>query len=79
MWNILLLLLFILYDWVMSNNQRHTGWLGIPLAIGVFAIQVYTAILLGKCWIIAEEIEPNIVKKNRWVIISKLHKIVLIE
>lgn len=45
--------------------MRHTGWLGIPLAIGVFAIQVYTAILLGKCWIIAEEIEPNIVKKNR--------------
>ncbi|CAI6367266.1 unnamed protein product [Macrosiphum euphorbiae] len=42
------------------------GWLGIPLAIGVFAIQVYTAILLGKCWIIAEEIEPNIVKKNRY-------------
>ncbi|XP_025424505.1 amino acid transporter AVT1D-like isoform X2 [Sipha flava] len=43
-----------------------TGWLGIPLAVCVFAVQVYTAVLLGKCWIMAEEIEPNIVKKNRY-------------
>ncbi|XP_050523505.1 uncharacterized protein LOC126895557 [Daktulosphaira vitifoliae] len=42
------------------------GWLGIPLAICVFAVQIYTAILLGKCWIIAEEIEPNIIHKNRY-------------
>jgi len=54
-----------MYEWILSNNQGYTGWLGIPLAISVFAIQIYTAILLGKCWIIAEEIEPNIVKKNR--------------
>lgn len=52
---------------ILSNNQcvSLTGWAGIPLAISVFAVQVYTAILLGKCWIMAEEIEPSIVKKNR--------------
>jgi len=54
-----------MYDSALINNQGYTGWLGIPLAIGVFAVQVYTAILLGKCWIIAEEIEPTIVKKSR--------------
>ncbi|VVC26998.1 Amino acid transporter, transmembrane domain [Cinara cedri] len=42
------------------------GWFGIPLAVMVFAVQMYTAILLGKCWIIAEEIDPSIDKKNRY-------------
>ncbi|XP_026812735.1 amino acid transporter AVT1D [Rhopalosiphum maidis] len=51
---------------VLPGPVIKCGWLGIPLAISVFTIQVYTAILLGKCWIIAEEIEPNIVKKNRY-------------
>lgn len=41
------------------------GWFGIPLAVTAFAVQAYTAVLLGKCWIIAEEIDPNIKKKNR--------------
>ncbi|XP_050064150.1 uncharacterized protein LOC114122862 isoform X2 [Aphis gossypii] len=51
---------------VLPGPVIKCGWLGIPLAISVFTIQVYTAILLGKCWIIAEEIQPNIVKKSRY-------------
>ncbi|XP_050441763.1 uncharacterized protein LOC126846425 [Adelges cooleyi] len=42
------------------------GWSGIPLAVCVFVVQVYTAVLLGKCWIIAEQIDPDIVNKNRY-------------
>ncbi|XP_069686432.1 uncharacterized protein [Periplaneta americana] len=42
------------------------GWGGIPLALVVFGLQVYTAILLGRCWIIAECIDPRIVSKNRY-------------
>ncbi|KAE8573491.1 hypothetical protein A483_HHAL011724, partial [Halyomorpha halys] len=30
------------------------GWLGLPLAIGVLSTEIYTAILLGKCWILSE-------------------------
>lgn len=29
-------------------------------------IQIYTAILLGRCWLIAENIEPSIQFKNRY-------------
>lgn len=32
----------------------------------VTTIQVYTAILLGRCWILAEEIYPAIQSKNRY-------------
>ncbi|KAK5646942.1 hypothetical protein RI129_005406 [Pyrocoelia pectoralis] len=42
------------------------GWSGILLIIFVCSLQMYTAILLGKCWIIAEEIQPRIQFKNRY-------------
>ncbi|KAB0790426.1 hypothetical protein PPYR_08327 [Photinus pyralis] len=42
------------------------GWKGIPLVIFVCSLQMYTAVLLGKCWIIAEEIQPRIQSKNRY-------------
>lgn len=32
----------------------------------MFSLQIYTAIILGKCWVIAEEIDRNIVRKNRY-------------
>lgn len=32
----------------------------------VCSAQMYTAILLGKCWIIAENIDSTILKKNRY-------------
>ncbi|XP_050523502.1 uncharacterized protein LOC126895556 isoform X2 [Daktulosphaira vitifoliae] len=51
---------------VLPGQIAKCGWLGIPLAIFVFVVQVFTAILLGKCWVIAETIEPNIVHKNRY-------------
>ncbi|XP_046664700.1 amino acid transporter AVT1E-like isoform X1 [Homalodisca vitripennis] len=42
------------------------GWLGIPLALCIFGVQVYTAILLGRCWLIAEQLNPEIAHKSRY-------------
>ncbi|XP_066998507.2 uncharacterized protein [Anabrus simplex] len=42
------------------------GWLGIPLALLLFSIQIYTAVLLGRCWLIAEKLQPTIVTKTRY-------------
>ncbi|KAL1494272.1 hypothetical protein ABEB36_009896 [Hypothenemus hampei] len=42
------------------------GYYGIAVVAVVCFIQVYTAILLGKCWNLAEEINPNILRKNRY-------------
>ncbi|XP_063977939.1 uncharacterized protein Mah isoform X2 [Diachasmimorpha longicaudata] len=41
------------------------GLLGIPLVIVVVLFQIYTAALLGKCWIIATSLDPEILRKNR--------------
>ncbi|XP_008558334.1 uncharacterized protein LOC103578872 [Microplitis demolitor] len=43
----------------------HCGLLGIPLVIVVFFLQIYTASLLGKSWIIATALDPQILRKNR--------------
>ncbi|KAF4531739.1 hypothetical protein B566_EDAN008952 [Ephemera danica] len=37
------------------------GWMGMPLAMGVFSLQIYTARLLGRCWVMAERINPLII------------------
>ncbi|XP_073982626.1 uncharacterized protein isoform X2 [Rhodnius prolixus] len=42
------------------------GWLGIPLALFLLFIQIYTAIMLGRCWIIAEQLQKDILKKKRY-------------
>ncbi|KAF5281284.1 hypothetical protein FQA39_LY05170 [Lamprigera yunnana] len=42
------------------------GLTGVLLVIVVCSLQIYTAALLGRCWIIAEEIEPVIQRKNRY-------------
>ncbi|XP_048514137.1 amino acid transporter AVT1B isoform X2 [Athalia rosae] len=42
------------------------GWLGIPLVVLVFSLQIYTAGLLGKAWIIATTLDPQIARKNRY-------------
>ncbi|XP_046396959.1 amino acid transporter AVT1H-like [Ischnura elegans] len=42
------------------------GWLGIPLAVTVFSLQIYTATLLGRCWVMAEVLQPSIVEKSRF-------------
>lgn len=39
---------------------------GIPLALFVISLQIYTAAVLGKCWIKAEKLDPSIVSKNRY-------------
>lgn len=31
----------------------------------VITLQIYTAVILGRCWVIAEKLEPTIVHKNR--------------
>lgn len=38
----------------------------MPLAAAVFALQIYTALLLGRCWVLAEDIDPSIVEKSRY-------------
>ncbi|XP_023290535.1 amino acid transporter AVT1C [Orussus abietinus] len=42
------------------------GLLGIPLVFIVFGLQMYTAALLGKSWIIATALDPHIFRKNRY-------------
>lgn len=41
------------------------GFYGIPLLIFVISVQLYTAVILGRCWIIAEKLEPSIIHKSR--------------
>ncbi|KAK2586688.1 hypothetical protein KPH14_011730 [Odynerus spinipes] len=42
------------------------GLFGIPLVLVVFGLQIYTAALLGKSWIIATTLDPLISRKNRY-------------
>ncbi|XP_055618649.1 proton-coupled amino acid transporter 3 [Toxorhynchites rutilus septentrionalis] len=42
------------------------GLYGIPLVLLVITLQIYTATVLGKCWTIAEKLDPSIVSKNRY-------------
>ncbi|CAD7083932.1 unnamed protein product [Hermetia illucens] len=42
------------------------GIYGIPLVLMFAIVQIYTATLLGRCWIIAERLDPSIVKKSRY-------------
>ncbi|XP_059488359.1 uncharacterized protein LOC132204082 [Neocloeon triangulifer] len=42
------------------------GWIGIPVALSVFTLQIYTARLLGRCWVMAERINPLIMLKSRY-------------
>lgn len=41
------------------------GFYGIPLLIFVISVQLYTAVILGRCWIIAEKLDPSIIDKSR--------------
>nr|BCT36595.1 putative amino acid transporter minor isoform [Bombyx mori] len=41
------------------------GIYGIPLVLSVVGLQLYTAALLGRCWLLAKEITPIISEKNR--------------
>lgn len=42
------------------------GYYGVPLMLLVFTLQTYTAVVLGRCWVIAEKLDPSIVRKNRY-------------
>lgn len=42
------------------------GLYGIPLVLFIITLQIYTAVILGRCWIIAERLQPSIVQKNRY-------------
>lgn len=42
------------------------GYYGGPLLMFVITVQVYTAVVLGRCWIIAEKLCPSIVSKSRY-------------
>ncbi|KAK9296608.1 hypothetical protein QLX08_009442 [Tetragonisca angustula] len=41
------------------------GLYGIPLVLVVLSLEIYTAVLLGKTWIIATTLDPQISRKNR--------------
>ncbi|XP_046980111.1 amino acid transporter AVT1B [Schistocerca americana] len=51
---------------VLPRTIAECGWLGIPLTLLVFTLQIYTALLLGRCWIIAETLHPDIVYDSRY-------------
>nr|XP_040224133.2 uncharacterized protein LOC120950287 [Anopheles coluzzii] len=42
------------------------GLYGVPLVLFVITLQIYTAVVLGRCWTIAERLDPSIVAKNRY-------------
>ncbi|XP_022818471.1 probable sodium-coupled neutral amino acid transporter 6 [Spodoptera litura] len=42
------------------------GIYGLPLVLSVFGLQLYTAVLLGKSWLLAQKITPDIKEKNRF-------------
>lgn len=42
------------------------GYYGFPLILLVFSLQTYTAVVLGRCWMIAEKLDPSIKQKNRY-------------
>ncbi|ETN65440.1 vesicular inhibitory amino acid transporter [Anopheles darlingi] len=42
------------------------GLYGVPLVLLVLTLQIYTAVVLGRCWTIAERLDPSIVAKNRY-------------
>ncbi|XP_053698569.1 proton-coupled amino acid transporter 3 [Sabethes cyaneus] len=42
------------------------GLYGVPLVLFVITLQIYTATILGRCWTIAERLDPSIVAKNRY-------------
>ncbi|XP_046973426.1 amino acid transporter AVT1B-like [Vanessa cardui] len=42
------------------------GVYGAPLVVAVFSLQLYTAVLLGRSWLLAHEISPDIREKSRF-------------
>lgn len=42
------------------------GYYGAPLLLFVVTVQIYTAVVLGRCWTIAEKLCPAIVSKSRY-------------
>ncbi|XP_063703827.1 uncharacterized protein LOC134833442 [Culicoides brevitarsis] len=42
------------------------GLYGVPLVLFVITMQIYTAVILGRCWVIAERLKPSINNQNRY-------------
>ncbi|CRK90026.1 CLUMA_CG003751, isoform A [Clunio marinus] len=42
------------------------GYYALPLILLVFSLQTYTAVVLGRCWMIAEKLDPSIMNKSRY-------------
>ncbi|KAF3429696.1 hypothetical protein E2986_02177 [Frieseomelitta varia] len=47
------------------SGDSFLGLYGIPLVLVVLSLEIYTAVLLGKTWIIATTLDPQISRKNR--------------
>ncbi|XP_015178017.1 PREDICTED: uncharacterized protein LOC107067205 isoform X4 [Polistes dominula] len=50
----------------LPSSIVQCGLFGIPLVFVVFGLQIYTAALLGKSWIVATTLDPMILRKNRY-------------
>lgn len=50
---------------ILLNTCVLAGYYGIFVVVFTISVQMYTAVLLGKCWLIAEELKPNIKTKSR--------------
>lgn len=60
--------IFFKFEYFLKLNWTFNcipGYYGIPLLIFVLTIQIYTAVVLGRCWIIAEKLDPRIIDKKR--------------
>lgn len=42
------------------------GYYAVPLILLIFSLQTWTAVVLGRCWVIAEKIDPSMVDKSRY-------------
>lgn len=50
----------------LSHDVFVSGLYGLPLIVFVITLQIYTGVILGRCWVIAERIKPQIVAQNRY-------------
>lgn len=58
--------ILITFELTLKKVLFFVGFYGILVVIIVCSVQIYTAILLTRSWVIAEDIFPAIQRKNRY-------------
>lgn len=51
---------------MVIKDYASTGYYGVLVVVLTISTQAYTATLLSKCWLMAEELEPNVQMKKRY-------------